>query len=252
MRPHSRHRRLCTCAMSVPLPGGRSHLASTRSRAPRAEEPLFGCSSVRHWHLAPGLSVGNWLPRRQRACPSAALDERVLGLDGSGRGPTLPVAMAPAPDVEALADRKARMGVAVSVCLPARDEAATIGADRRRGAGRARRGGPRRRGRGPRRRVPGRHRRGGPGGRRAGPRGRRRAPRARRRRGQGQRALEVAVRGDRGPRVLPRRRRPQLRGAFRHPAARAAARGPDGRVREGPLRAAARTAAPAAAGGSPS
>ena len=35
--------------------------------------------------------------------------------------------MVPAPDVEALAGRKASMGLAVSVCLPARDEAATVG-----------------------------------------------------------------------------------------------------------------------------
>jgi len=35
--------------------------------------------------------------------------------------------MGPAPDVAALADRKAGLGLAVSVCLPARDEAATVG-----------------------------------------------------------------------------------------------------------------------------
>src|SRR5260370_27432272 len=71
-----------------PLSGGPSTtMLSTRSRAPRAEEPLFGCSSVRHWHLAAVPEVSSWLPRRQRACPSAALDERVLDGDNSGGVP---------------------------------------------------------------------------------------------------------------------------------------------------------------------
>jgi glucosyl-3-phosphoglycerate synthase len=47
-----------------------------------------------------------WLPRRRRACPSAALDERVDGKNSSLPYPAF---------------------VRISVCLPARDEAATIG-----------------------------------------------------------------------------------------------------------------------------
>ena len=47
-----------------------------------------------------------WLPRRRRACPSAALDERVDGNNSSLPYPAI---------------------VSISVCLPARDEAATIG-----------------------------------------------------------------------------------------------------------------------------
>ena len=39
--------------------------------------------------------------------------------------PTLPVSMTR--ELAALAERKARRGLAVSVCLPARDEAATVG-----------------------------------------------------------------------------------------------------------------------------
>jgi glucosyl-3-phosphoglycerate synthase len=41
---------------------------------------------------------------------------------------TLPVSMAPAPELAALVDRKVQLGQAVSVCLPARDEAGTVGA----------------------------------------------------------------------------------------------------------------------------
>ena len=40
---------------------------------------------------------------------------------------TLPVSMVPATELRALADRKAQQGLAVSVCLPARNEAATVG-----------------------------------------------------------------------------------------------------------------------------
>ena len=82
-RPHSRHRRPCTCVieLSPPRTGRvRRPMVSTRSRAPRAEVPLSDCSSFRHWHLAPPPAVrvdASWLPRRHRACPSAALDERV-------------------------------------------------------------------------------------------------------------------------------------------------------------------------------
>lgn len=44
------------------------------------------------------------------------------------RSPTLPLAMGISPSVPSLAETKADLGVQVSVCLPARDEAATIGA----------------------------------------------------------------------------------------------------------------------------
>jgi len=54
------------------------------------------------------------LPRRQRACPSAALDERVGDIVAVGPSRNLPDVSPPA--------------VRVSVCVPARNEADTVGA----------------------------------------------------------------------------------------------------------------------------
>jgi hypothetical protein len=48
-------------------------LHALRERRER-ENPLDGCSSFRHWHR----SMSRRLPRFRRACPSTALDERVL------------------------------------------------------------------------------------------------------------------------------------------------------------------------------
>ena len=54
------------------------------------------------------------MPRRHRACPSAALDERVGGIVAAGCSRILPAVAPPA--------------VRVSVCVPARNEAETVGA----------------------------------------------------------------------------------------------------------------------------
>src|SRR5947209_6591132 len=122
-------------------------VSSTRSRAPRAGVPLFGCSSVRHWHLAPPRVGQHWLPRRQRACPSAALDERVLAVSRlaghigdrqSARSGLQVRDSAPMHaagrvfshhdfDSRRLATAKEEAGLTASLCIPARDEAATIG-----------------------------------------------------------------------------------------------------------------------------
>ena len=77
-------------------------LASTRSRAPRAEDRSLADSSFRHWHLTYPLGLSRricWLPRRRRACPSAALDERVfLAENGStGTAASLPPQITGAP-----------------------------------------------------------------------------------------------------------------------------------------------------------
>ena len=58
---------------------------STRSRAPRAEDRSRTAhrSGIGTWHPPdPSGRSSCWLPRRHRACPSAALDERVFGEDG--------------------------------------------------------------------------------------------------------------------------------------------------------------------------
>ena len=114
------------------------------------------------------------------------------------------------------------------------------GADRRpdRGHGAAQPRGARtarRRGGGDRRRLDRRHRRGRQLGGCPRARGRRDPPRPPPRLGQGQRALDVAVRVRGRHRVLARRRRAQLRAALRHPAGRTSAHRPRHRVREGLL-----------------
>src|SRR5581483_6223204 len=104
-------------------------------------------SGIGTWRF-PRRSPGwHWLPRRQRACPSAALDERVLAASRlTGRRPDRQSAPAgrQVPDSgpmhaagpvfshrdfdrRRLAARKEEAGLTVSLCIPARDEAATIG-----------------------------------------------------------------------------------------------------------------------------
>src|SRR5262245_59760738 len=78
-RPHSRHRNAVPVAMV-------SSVGLDALGAPRAEDRswlLIGQA------LAPGVvpavvsrRFGCWLPRRHRACPSAALDERVPARQG--------------------------------------------------------------------------------------------------------------------------------------------------------------------------
>jgi glucosyl-3-phosphoglycerate synthase len=51
----------------------------------------------------------------------------VLTADGSRGFPYAAIAMAPAGEVRSLVDHKDRLGLRVSVCLPARNEAATVG-----------------------------------------------------------------------------------------------------------------------------
>src|SRR5580700_10993470 len=68
-------------------------LLSTRSRAPRAGDRSSathrsGIGTSLEWPAVPVASC--WLPRRRRACPSAALDERVLPVRLAGHGPDVP------------------------------------------------------------------------------------------------------------------------------------------------------------------
>src|ERR1700730_620033 len=60
---------------------------STRSSSASSGGTALRLLIVRHWHLAPVRVDRNWLPRRRRACPSAALDERVLTGKNSARVP---------------------------------------------------------------------------------------------------------------------------------------------------------------------
>ncbi len=81
---------------------------------------------------------GHWLPRRRRACPSAALDERVgtiLTVPTKASKAlvvqwcAMPHPLSSAGDFAAseLAARKADQALTVSVCLPARNEVSTVG-----------------------------------------------------------------------------------------------------------------------------
>src|SRR2546428_1153914 len=103
-------------------------------------------SGIGTWRFA---RVGwHWLPRRQRACPSAALDERVLAAIKVDRLPGRPSkhprsarerarlrpVHAAGPvfshhdfDPARLAAPKEADGLTASLCIPARDEATTIG-----------------------------------------------------------------------------------------------------------------------------
>src|SRR4051812_34537468 len=88
--------------------------------------PLSALSSIRHWHLALDSPkwVWCWLPRRQRACPSAALDERVLLVLLPGNFTRRNKADCNRVSLPAMATDAEPL---VSVCIPARDEEATIG-----------------------------------------------------------------------------------------------------------------------------
>src|SRR5947209_6316300 len=90
-----------------------------------------------HWHLAGPVEEACWLPRRRRARPSAALDDgamiaaagpavKMVWARMAGMGPVRFRAddFPPARLAEAKAARGAPF---VSVCLPARNEAATVG-----------------------------------------------------------------------------------------------------------------------------
>src|ERR1700694_4806248 len=78
--------------------------------------------------------IGTWLLSRGSAAGCRGVNgpvPRPLSMSAywtetiAPRSRTLPLAMGP--DAHDLADRKRRLGVRVSVCLPARDEEATIG-----------------------------------------------------------------------------------------------------------------------------
>jgi len=58
---------------------------STRSQSTSSGNPAVGDSSIRHWHRSYRL------PRFRRACPSTALDERVIKWPGSMGTPRLNV-----------------------------------------------------------------------------------------------------------------------------------------------------------------
>ena len=60
-------------------------LSHTRSTSAESEDPLSADSSIRHWHR------NLRLPRFHRACPSTALDERVLIVFCTNRNSGQPV-----------------------------------------------------------------------------------------------------------------------------------------------------------------
>ena len=113
-------------------------LPRTLTTAQPSDEIDHGSSSsIGHWHQVRPRQGKHWLPRRQRARPSVALDDGHHGsrpgrgrLNAPGclnlmRGAHLPPRGLP--DPTSVLEAKARTGRSVSVCIPARDEGSTVG-----------------------------------------------------------------------------------------------------------------------------